>query len=93
MRGAEDEEVSKLSRAEGRILMTCDRDFGFLALSYGLPGLILLRLRDERTENKIRRTLDVVERFGLDLYGRLVVISEARIRVRRLPEETLGTGA
>jgi len=53
MRGAEGEEVSKLSRAEGRILITCDRDFGFLALSYGPPGLILLRLRGKRTENKI----------------------------------------
>ncbi len=91
MRGAEDEEVSELSRTEGRILITCDRDFGFLALSYGLPGLILLRLRDERTENKIRRTLDVIERFGLDLYGRLIVISDARIRVRRLREEAFGS--
>lgn len=84
MRGAEDEEVSRLSRAEGRILITCDRDFGFLALSYGLPGLILLRLRDERVENKVRRTLDVIERFGSDLYGLLVVVSDAIIRVRRL---------
>lgn len=43
--GADDEAVLALSRAQGRILVTNDRDFGELAVGNGdpVPGLILLR--------------------------------------------------
>lgn len=44
-RGADDAAVLTLSRAEGRILVTTDKDFGALAVGDGrkVPGLILLR--------------------------------------------------
>jgi predicted nuclease of predicted toxin-antitoxin system len=44
-RGADDEAVLTLSRAQDRILVTNDKDFGELAVGHGdpVPGLILLR--------------------------------------------------
>jgi len=50
-RGAHDEAVLTLSRAQGHILITNDKDFGELAVGNGkpVPGLILLRVvRDRR---------------------------------------------
>jgi predicted nuclease of predicted toxin-antitoxin system len=49
-RGADDEAVLSLSRAQGRILVTTDKDFGVLAIGHGksVPGLILLRFMPDR---------------------------------------------
>jgi predicted nuclease of predicted toxin-antitoxin system len=54
-RGADDEVVLALSRAQNRILVTEDRDFGELAVGYGgsVPGLILLRFTPERRHHRI----------------------------------------
>jgi predicted nuclease of predicted toxin-antitoxin system len=48
--GADDEAVLTLSRAQGRILVTNDRDFGQLAVGDGkaLRGLIVLRWLPDR---------------------------------------------
>jgi predicted nuclease of predicted toxin-antitoxin system len=50
--GAADEAILSLSRAQGRILVTGDRDFGELAIRQGqsVPGLILLRLTPRQNE-------------------------------------------
>jgi predicted nuclease of predicted toxin-antitoxin system len=49
-RGADDEAVLTLSRAQHRILVTNDKDLGELAVGNGkpVPGLILLRWLPDR---------------------------------------------
>ncbi len=37
--GADDEEVMRLARREGRILLTEDKDFGRLAYAEGMSGI------------------------------------------------------
>lgn len=53
MRGAEDIDVIKRAKKTNRIIVTNDKDFGWLATIYKPPGLILLRLkkRNHRKED------------------------------------------
>ena len=67
-RGAEDVEVVEIAKARNKIIVTMDKDFGYLATSQGPPGLILLRLRDPRTPNRLRAILRALD-LGERLYG------------------------
>lgn len=58
-----------------------DKDFGYLAVSRGSPGLILLRLRDLRIPNRLRAVLRALE-LGERLYGYITVMAETFIRRR-----------
>lgn len=82
MRGAKDEEVIQRAIDEHRIILTNDKDFGFLAMSYKPPGVVLMRLRDERT--KVVATLKIVEDYKNRLEGNLIVVTERTIRIRPL---------
>lgn len=55
IRGANDREVIQKAYEQNRILITNDKDFGELVFRVKMPhkGVILLRLEDERSANKI----------------------------------------
>jgi predicted nuclease of predicted toxin-antitoxin system len=68
-----------------RLLLTEDKDFGELVrLHMPVPGLVLLRVDPERHLLKWVRLEYAVQRFGQRLFGRYVVIEEARFRSRPL---------
>jgi predicted nuclease of predicted toxin-antitoxin system len=74
--------------SEKRILLTFDLDFGeIVALSGGRNvSVILFRLRNTRTQHVIDRLKNVLidARHALE-QGAIVVVEEARHRIRRLP--------
>jgi len=73
---------------EKRILLTFDLDFGeIVALSGGRNvSVILFRLRNTRTQHVIDRLKNVLIDAGHALeQGAIVVVEEARHRIRRLP--------
>jgi predicted nuclease of predicted toxin-antitoxin system len=82
-----DAEVMARARAEGRLLLTEDKDFGDLVFRRGqpIPGLVLLRIGSAMHELKKIRLRAAIERFGENLRGRYTVIEEAKIRTRPLP--------
>ena len=84
--GAADEAVLALSSAEGRILVTEDKDFGELAIRYGrtVPGLILLRFSPDRRHLKTGALLALLVSHGEQLAGRFAVVEENRVRLRPL---------
>jgi len=84
MKGASDEEIIRKAIDENRIIITDDKDFGWLASLYKPPGVILLRLKDEGTGNKVKIVLYVIEKYGKNILGSILVVSEKRIRLRRL---------
>ena len=86
LKGANDGTVMAACATEDRMLLTFDAGFGDVrAYPPGThPGVVLLRLVDQRPE----RVLDALGRFldedTLDeLTGCLVVVSDDRIRIRR----------
>ncbi len=81
---AADEEVLDLAAAGNRILVTNDKDFGELVFRSGKAhsGILLLRLRDESSSNRVRVIRGVVEKHADRLEGNYVVATERGIRVR-----------
>jgi len=85
---ATDREVADRAGAEGRVLLTFDLDFGsVLALNVvDRPSVVIFRLSDERAESVNRRLETVLAEQGKALEaGSLVLVEDARYRVRRLP--------
>ncbi len=83
-----DEAVFAKARLEDRIVLTFDLDFGELvALNAGsVVSVIVFRVQDTRTESVINRLADVLEQSREVLQeGAIVVVEDARHRVRRLP--------
>jgi predicted nuclease of predicted toxin-antitoxin system len=85
--GLNDAELLRKAWRDGRFIISHDRDFGRPAIGRHRPcyGVIYLRLKDQRAASAI----NVMERF-LDRRinikpGTLVVLQEARARLRPLP--------
>jgi predicted nuclease of predicted toxin-antitoxin system len=81
-RGASDKQIVEIANADGRVLITEDRDFGELAVRQrlGIAGVMLLEL--DRLTNSAEA--DRVSRHADKLLGSLVVIEPARVRLRPL---------
>jgi predicted nuclease of predicted toxin-antitoxin system len=80
--------IFEKAAAESRILLTFDLDFGeIVALSAGRAvSVVVFRLHNARSDNQIGRLRKVLAASGSDLEaGAIVVLEEARHRVRRLP--------
>jgi predicted nuclease of predicted toxin-antitoxin system len=87
MRGADDTEILTRAQAESRVVVTQDKDFGELAIRFGLPancGVILLRLAGDDSDSDNRRIVAVIE-SRTDWSGTFAVATEKRVRIRPLP--------
>lgn len=83
-----DDEVLVKARAEGRILLTVDLDFGYLLAVSGeqVPSVILFRLGNESYEIINERLADILSQCQESLeVGAIISVSNEAFRVRRLP--------
>ena len=82
-RGATDNEILKQAFSEKRILITNDKDFGDkIFRDQNLhKGIILLRLGDERSKNKISVIQKLLENYSSELNDNFVVVMEHKIRI------------
>lgn len=81
LRGASDEEVLRIATNNGKIIVTMDKDFGYLAQAYNPPGVLLLRLRTPIIPHRLEAILRAL-RLGERLYGYITVVTETSIRRR-----------
>jgi predicted nuclease of predicted toxin-antitoxin system len=84
----EDEEIIEKARAEGRVILTHDLDFGrIIAVSRAsVPSVVTFRLNDMRPAQVNRYLAEVLAHFAEQLKaGALVSVNERGIRVRSLP--------
>ncbi len=79
----DDDGVLRRAVAEDRILVTNDKDFGEMVFRDGRPhkGVVLLRLEDERTPNKVRVFEQLLARHADQLAGNFVVATETTVRI------------
>lgn len=87
--GVDDSEVLALAVAEGRLLLTFDRDFGRLIFREGKAppaGVIYLRFAVHEPVQPADRVLRLIEQASEILEGRYVVVGGEAVRIRPLPE-------
>lgn len=84
-RGSTDDEVLAKARAENRILITNDRDFGVKVYRerQSHHGVVFLRLKDERAASKIAALTKLLNSFADRMPNAFVVVSEFQVRFAR----------
>ena len=84
--GMDDEEIIRLSISENRLILTFDRDFGELIYRLRMkntPGVILASISDSQVCKD--RLLELLKKHGDKLKGYFTVLTQHRIRRRKLP--------
>ncbi len=88
MRQADDPDILSLALNEDRMLITNDKDFGELVYRTGRThhGVLLLRLRNESSANRVRVVTSVLGKYADRLAGQFVVATESNVRIRSAPK-------
>lgn len=81
--GSKDTEVLSLANKENRILITTDKDFGELVYAQKLihAGVILLRLKNDSSKNKIKVLRNLFTAHGEKLAKAFTVLQDNRVRI------------
>ena len=90
--GQSDQSILHRAQAEGRVVVTHDKDFGELAYRFGLPatcGVVLIRLYGASPATDRQIVLSVLESRN-DWAGHFTVVKHGRVRMRPLPNATRG---
>ena len=85
--GSPDGEILEIAQAQGRLLITFDKDFGELAFRWGLPsssGIILVRIRVTSPSRVVSIILSALESRD-NWTGHFSVVEDDRIRMVPLP--------
>lgn len=82
----DDERVLAEAYADGRILVTADKDFGELTIRFGKPthGVVSLALGDLPSAMRAAITVARLQELGDRVNGCLVTVEPGRVRIRRL---------
>jgi predicted nuclease of predicted toxin-antitoxin system len=86
--GALDEEVIDLARAERRVLLTEDRDFGRLIFAslQSVGGVMYLRYPSNLRFQMANQIVELLRERSDTLQGAFVVVQPGRTRISRLPD-------
>src|SRR3989338_1583044 len=81
---ADDKDILERAEKENRILITNDKDFGELIFRYGKPssGVILLRLKINFPQNRIKILMALIKSLGIKLRKKFIVASEDKFRIK-----------
>ena len=81
--GLDDERIIEKANLDNYILVTNDKDFGELIFRMRRPhkGVILLRLEDERSKNKIAVLQHLLESYSDKLVNNFIIVTEKTVRI------------
>lgn len=84
LRSLKDRAILSKAVEEERIIITNDKDFGELVFNFNLShkGIILLRLKDESSRNKIRVISQLLDKYNKQIPNSFIVATEDKIRIR-----------
>ena len=79
-----DDDILALAVGEQRLVITMDKDFGELVYHSGQPhaGVLLLRLEDASSTEKVRVVAEIFSNFGEQIEGHFSVYQAGRLRIR-----------
>ncbi|HLP46520.1 MAG TPA: DUF5615 family PIN-like protein [Candidatus Deferrimicrobium sp.] len=80
-----DVEILKIAMFEKRLIITMDKDFGELIYKSKWPhsGVLLLRLEDERAEEKIKIIEAILNDYSSKIANKFSVFKNNRLRIRQ----------
>ena len=85
---AEDRDLVRLAAGDLSVILTFDLDFGDI-LALGVldkPSVVIFRLADQRADSVNRHVSGILAERASDLdAGALILVEDARYRIRRLP--------
>jgi len=86
--GVDDSTVFAISRKDGRIILTEDKDFGELAIRFKCKtsGIIFLRIEPDKKELREQRVLELFRNFPGKLKNHLIIIDAQKFRFRKIEE-------
>lgn len=86
MPSEEDNNILAFAEKENRIIITNDKDFGELIFRFNKTssGVILLRLNNNKPENRITYLLEVLYKYSNKLMSSFTVVTEAGVRIRKI---------
>lgn len=84
--GISDTEIMNKARTENRIIVTNDKDFGELAVKEkkSSEGIILLRLKIETPNQKIKVLGKILDNHKQRIQGNLLIAKEEKIKIREI---------
>ena len=67
------------------MVITMDKDFGELVYNSVLPhaGVLLLRLEDARSEEKVRIVEEILNNYSDKIVNKFCVYKDGRLRIRK----------
>ena len=82
----EDTKILKKAYEDNRILLVNDKDFGTLIFKMSMKsrGVILFRLQNQSSHAKIKAIELIISKYGHKLLGNFIVVSEGKVRIRKL---------
>jgi predicted nuclease of predicted toxin-antitoxin system len=91
MTRSDDQALIVQAERERRVLLTEDKDFGWLvfASQFDSADIILIRFPGNARELLTRIIIDLVQAQGNALYGAFVVVQPGHTRIRRVPDVNL----
>jgi predicted nuclease of predicted toxin-antitoxin system len=80
---ADDSDILSYAANEGRVLLTNDKDFGELVYRdrRAHSGVVLMRLEDSTSTNRVRVVRAVLEQYADRLTGRFTVATDKGVRI------------
>lgn len=83
LKGIKDIEILRIAQEEKWVIITNDKDFGELVYKNNLPhyGIVLLRLIDERSINKIDVLEKLINNHFDEMNGKFIVVTENSVRI------------
>jgi len=80
-----DKEILKIAASERRMVITMDKDFGELVYNSGLShsGVLLLRLEEARSDEKVKIIEKILERYSDKLFNNFCVFKDWKLRIRK----------
>ena len=79
-----DADLLQIANASGRILLTRDKDFGYLAFHQrkAAPGVILLRIAARNQDELLQHLQPFWVEITQNCDGRFVVVTNSRVRIK-----------
>lgn len=79
-----DVDILKLAAAEGRMVITMDKDFGELVYNSGMlhSGVLILRLEDAKGADKVDVVKKILADFPEKIANNFCVFQAGRLRIR-----------